>query len=457
MRMLVCCLPVPGHLGPHLALAQVLRARGHEVAVYSGASAREAVEGCGLRFVGFDPDMDRQLTGMIFPPQGSSGIATAGDRARAALRPKRIAKVAQAWLLGTAPQQLRDIPAFCAAFRPDVIVCDLTVLGPILVLKDTMSVPVAVFCVIPECPIPGPSAPPWGRGIPRPATALARARVALERRVIDWIMGDARAAANDLRRANGLPPLAGRIADEYGRVPLFMVAGAPEFDYARDDLPVCVHYVGPCTLADDGTAPPEWLRSLPPSPPVVHVTEGTVHGDPPIVLRAAAAGLAGGPFQVVLSTGGHRRPEDLDLPVAPNIRVEQIVSHHHLLPKTHVLVTTGSAGTVTRALMAGVPIVIVPIGWEHPETAQRIVETGVGLRLDPRRCTPKRLRAAVERVLGEPAYRTNARRLGDALGRQGGPARAADLIERLAGSAQSMRPKVFVTPAIGAQNPNMRQ
>ena len=78
-------------------------------------------------------------------------------------------------------------------------------------------------------------------------------------------------------------------------------------------------------------------------------------------------------MHVILTTGAHRRPDELDLgPRGANIRVEQFVPHHALFPKTDVVVTTGGAGTVTTALLAGVPLVVVPTGWDLPENAQRV-------------------------------------------------------------------------------------
>jgi UDP:flavonoid glycosyltransferase YjiC (YdhE family) len=95
------------------------------------------------------------------------------------------------------------------------------------------------------------------------------------------------------------------------------------------------------------------------------------------------------------------------------------------------MVTLGGSGGVLAALAAGVPLVIVPTEWDRPENAQRVVEAGAGLRISPRDCTPERLRAAVERVLKEPAFRANAQRLSGVFARYGGPARAAELLEDL--------------------------
>jgi len=216
-------------------------------------------------------------------------------------------------------------------------------------------------------------------------------------------------------------------------MPLYLMPSQPEFDYQRRDLPSSVQYVGPC-LWDRSRreSPPAWLTRLSTHQPVVHVTEGTVHTQTPLVLHAAAQGLGGRPMQVVMTTGTSREPEELELgPLAPNIRLTQWVAHSDLLPRTDVLVTTGGAGTVMAALHAGVPLVVVPTEWDKPENAQRVVEAGVGVRIAPHRCTPTRLRAAVEHVLGEPEYRRNAQRMSTLLARYDGPTRAAQLLEGL--------------------------
>lgn len=157
-----------------------------------------------------------------------------------------------------------------------------------------------------------------------------------------------------------------------------------------------------------------------------------MHVENPFLLRAAAQGLANLHMEIVMTAASDYEPHELDLgPRAPNIHVARWISHSDLLPNTAVIVTTGGAGTIMAALAAGVPIIVVPTEWDKPENAQRVVEIGAGLRLEPRLCTPERLRAAVERVLCDPTYRTNAGRMANLLRSYGGPARAAELLEEL--------------------------
>ncbi len=425
--------PVSGHLHPNLALARALRRRGHEVVLYSGERARAAAEREGLAFAPFQPSMDARLSELLVPADGVSPASQLATDTTGVLRVRRFAETLRRWLLDTVPEQVADLRALVETHRPDVLVDDPTLLGPILVLKDTLPVPVAVFSVLAACNVPGPDAPPWGRGLPPPRTPWTKLRAGAERVASDWLTAGVRGAANDLRARYGLPPLAGRLAEEYARVALMLVTSTPALDYERRDLPPSVRYVGACVWDGGAMADaPGWIAELRRDQPVVHVTEGTIQTRAPLVLRAAAAGLSGRPLQVVMTTGRHRRAGDLDLgPLGPNVRIEQFVPHHHLFPRTDVVVTTGGAGTVTTALLNGVPLVVVPTQWDLPENAQRIVEAGAGLRLDPGRCTPARLRRAVERVLETPRFRENARRLGAALTREGGAARAVELLEEL--------------------------
>jgi MGT family glycosyltransferase len=251
-----------------------------------------------------------------------------------------------------------------------------------------------------------------------------------------------------MRQRYGLAALPCSVTEFAGQMPLYMIPSTPEYDYERRDLPPSVHYVGPCLWDKPSHAsPPEWLAQLPSGRPLVYVTEATIGTTEPFLLKAAMSAFKDSPFDVVMTTGKQRNPAELGAP-PQNIRVESYVPQSDLLPKTAVMVTLGGSGGVLAALTLGIPLVIVPTEWDRPENAQRVVEAGAGLRLDPNRCTPERLRAAVERVLSEPSFRANAQRLSRAFGRYGGPDRAVELLENLwAASATEASAEVFAKGA----------
>jgi MGT family glycosyltransferase len=247
-----------------------------------------------------------------------------------------------------------------------------------------------------------------------------------------------RRRVNRIRAGYGLRPMGCSVNAFTGRLPLYLIPSVPELDYSRRDQPSNVHYVGPCVWTRPaGAAPPDWLGKLPADRPWVHATEGTAQYQEPFVLRATAQGLGGLPLEVILTTGqSSRDPATLGLhSLPPNVHVERWLSHEDLLPRCAAVVTTGGAATVLAALTAGVPLVVVPTFWDKSDNAQRVVEAGVGLRVAPRDCTPARMRASVMRLLEEPTFRENARRIARRFAEVPGPRRAAELLEKLAREA----------------------
>ena len=426
-RFLLTPWPLRGHINPTLAIAHALRERGHEAAFYTGASAHPIIEAEGFRCFPFKRVAEETVYAAEHPDAYSR---SARDQLRAI---RQIKRGLREWLVDTMPGQVEDLREVMAVWAPHVLVTETAMWGPFLVLSEITPTPVAVFSTFASCLLPGPESPAWGRGLPRPCTALARWRSRVQRRLIWWLSTDFRAAANAVRARYGLAPIDVTVTEFAGRMPLYLMPSVPEFDYSRCDLPDSVHYVGPCSWDKPSTElPAEWIAGLGDKWPVVHVTEATIHTHEPLLLKAAAQGLAGEPMQVVMTTGEHRSAHELNLgPLAPNIRIEAYVPHSDLMPRTSVMVCLGGAGTVFAALKAGVPLVVVPTEWDKPENAQRVVEAGAGLRIEPRQLTAARLRVAVQEVLSTSSFRDNARRLAAACNRYGGADDAARLLAAL--------------------------
>lgn len=423
-RFLITSWPFPGHLYPQISIALALRDRGHECAFYTGQKPAPVLAGEGFRHFPYQALDEEKVNDTLFSPQRASSHPTGAFG---------FARLLREWMLDTIPLQVQDIERIAAEWKPDVIVSDPCMWGPILVIREKLGIPVAISSFVPGCMIPGPDAPPFGLGLPSPRTWWARS---LSRAVSfgqSLVAADFRRAAAEIRRSYDLPPLNDTVLGYTGTVPLYLVPAAPEFDYNRRDLPSCVHYVGPCLWNKPGNLEsPPWLNEVRRDRPWVHVTEGTVHVSEPIVLRSATRGLGNLPMEVIMTTGGNRKVEEMDLgPIAPNLHIAQWVSHSDLLPVTDVMVTTGGAGSVMAALNAAVPLVLVPTEWDKPEIAQRVVESGAGLRIAPSRCNPQTVRTAVERILADPSFKANATRLSRIFASYGGPAKAAGLLEEL--------------------------
>lgn len=434
-RYLFTVWPYSGHVHPSLAIAHALRSRGHEVAFYTGNSACAAIEEEGFkafRFVKLSEDRTNELVSSNFSYKSS-----AIDQLRGA---RQLQANFRQWLLETIPDQVADIEELVQQWRPDVLMCDLAFWGPILVLRETLRIPIAVLSVAAACMLPGPDAPAWGRGLPKPRNWFMRQRSALQRKLVDFLARGFRKRADAIRASYGLPALTCSVTEFAGQMSLYIMPSTPEYDYQRRDLPGSVQYVGPCLWdKPNNTPPPEWLSELPENQPLIYVTEATVGNSDPFLLRMAAQALKNLPMQVVMTTGKQRNLAGMDSVSAPNIRVESYVPQSDILPRTSAMVTIGGSGGVLAALQEGIPLVVVPTEWDRPENAQRVVESGAGLRIDPKRCTPERLRTAVHRVLTEASFRKNARRLANAFAHYGGPIQAAQALELLT-SREPMMP-----------------
>jgi len=422
-RYLLCCWPFPGHVNPNVAVAHALRERGHEVAFYTGEEARATIEREGFEVHGFE------RVAAAWEPVRELEQRASGQRGK--WRAQTVAF--RAWLIGTVKAQVEDLEPIVERWQPDVLVSEPAMLGPITVLSETSGRPVAALATFMGTLIPGPDAPiAFGLGLPPARRASARLAKGVADRVVEWGGARFRAGLDEVRAEHGLAPLPCSINAFAARLPLFLVGNLAELDYARRDLPPSVHYVGPCSWqpADDATDA-AWLDELSRERPWVHVTEGTSNARGPFLLRAAARGLAGAPLEAVLTTG-HRDPATLGLDgVAANVHVAQFLNHADLLPRCALIVTTGGAGTILAAALAGTPQLVVPTVWDQPDNGRRLIEAGVGRVLSERRCTPARLRDAVEGLLADDGARSAAARLGARLRARGGPQRAAELLEDL--------------------------
>jgi MGT family glycosyltransferase len=424
-KFLFTVWPYPGHIHPNVAIARALGDRGHEVAFYTGGSMTEAVEGEGFRCFPFRQVDAARVEEIVLRLDALSLHWWKAASRKVLLRE---------WLLGTVEGQLQDLAAVLRVWRPDVVVCDPAMWGPLLVLQESARIPLAIMSYVAACMLPGPDGPIVGLPLPRARGPIARLGKRVLRSVGNVVAADVRREAEQLRLRHGLAPIRTSVTAYAGQMPLYLIPSTPTFDRSRSDLPRSVHYVGACQWDKPGAAPAApWLTELPRDRHVIYVTEGSMHSKPPLLLPAALRGLASLPVQVIATTGNHRDPASLDLgAIPPNARVERWVPHSDLLPHTSVVVTTGGTGTVLAALCAGVPLVVVPTAWDQPENAWRVEEAGAGIRLSPRHCTPERIRAAVDRVLNDPSYRQNARQLGRDLAGYGGAVLAADLLEDLA-------------------------
>jgi MGT family glycosyltransferase len=149
-------------------------------------------------------------------------------------------------------------------------------------------------------------------------------------------------------------------------------------------------------------------------------------GDVPL-MQGLIDSLAGAPYRVIVSMG----PQHEQLTLAENMVGEEFLPQASILPQVDLVITHGGNNTVTEALHFGKPMVLLPVFWDQHDNAQRMHETGFGIRLDTYGHDPERLRVAVGELLSDQDLTERLGAVSRRLQASPGTERAADLIEQV--------------------------
>ena len=157
------------------------------------------------------------------------------------------------------------------------------------------------------------------------------------------------------------------------------------------------------TEAPDGQVE-EWLASS--DQPVVYVSLGSFLSVRSDVLSRVAAALHGLDVRVALARGSTRLEDLGDVPAEWLVR--ESLPQVRLLQRSALAVSHGGNNSVTEALTAGVPLLLLPLSTDQFTGAAALEDAGLGMALDPNAASPEEIRAAAVQLLtlsGEPRVR----------------------------------------------------
>jgi UDP:flavonoid glycosyltransferase YjiC (YdhE family) len=97
-----------------------------------------------------------------------------------------------------------------------------------------------------------------------------------------------------------------------------------------------------------------------------------------------------------------------------NVHLVRSAPHNAVMPEVSLVIAQGGHGTVNRALINGLPLLILPMGRDQVDNAARVVAKGAGLQL-PATASEAEIAAAATRLISEPHFRLAARQLGAAI------------------------------------------
>ena len=132
--------------------------------------------------------------------------------------------------------------------------------------------------------------------------------------------------------------------------------------------------------------------------------------------------------RVIVSKG----PLGDQIRLADNMTGADFLPQPAILPLVDLVITHGGNNTVTEAFHNGLPMIVLPLFWDQVDNAQRIDETGFGVRLATYDFEDVELTGAADRLLADAALRDRLATISKRLQANPGTVRAADLIESVA-------------------------
>jgi UDP:flavonoid glycosyltransferase YjiC (YdhE family) len=417
-----------GNMSPLLTAARRLRHQGHHVRVMADPVMRSEIEAADFAWVSWR----RAPIGADADPADFSDMK---DWIRKAVFDPAAAYAAD----------IRDE----ISRLPTDAVLSLDILLGVAMGAEAAGVPLAFLS--PHVSIRTlPGMPPATSGLGQPKTAEERAEIDAANAQLEAAMDSFLPVLNGARAELGLPMLAG-VMEAFDRVDRLLLATSQAFDFQADLLPDNLRYIGP--LLDV----PNWSKFAPACSGDARTTEiRTWHApwparaDRPRVLLGCSTGAQGQrdifqriinaagmlDIDAVATTGPNVAPAELRAP--GNVYLRRGAPHDLVMREVSVVVSQGGHGTVTRALVQGLPQLILPMARDQAANAARIEAKGAGLRLPPT-ASEIEIASAVNRLLTEPHFKTAARRVGEAVRADMEDSILVDEMESIAAAGRAAR------------------
>jgi UDP:flavonoid glycosyltransferase YjiC (YdhE family) len=394
MRVLFTNQPSMGHWHPLVPLAQALQARGHEIAFASTPNFSPIIEAKGFRC--FRAGVDE-----------SDEEVQERRKQQATRTPGEAANFMQSSVFaGTrAEHSLPDLLQIMRGWQPNVVVRENTEYAG---------------CIAAE-----------HGGFPHAVVQITAPRASLLQ-IVD-------APLRRLRASVGLPPC--EPAEMLHRY-LYLSPRPQSLWNPAVQVPPTMFTYRFAGFSQSGEEElPDWVAQLDGGTPTIYATLGTMQNHRTEIFLAILEAFREEPINLILTVGRNRDPLEFGEQPAHvyHVYIERYIPQNLLLPHCSMIITHGGSGTMMDALSLGLPMVIIPIGADQPENAERCAEAGVARVIEPSGRTPEAIREATRAVLQDPKYRQAAQRIQKEIEEMSGLEYPVALLERLAAERTPLR------------------
>lgn len=405
-----------GNVPPALEAARRMAARGHHVRLMADPCVEDEARAAGLEFVPWTSAPSRRRRGerAEYMRDWDGCTAEVG-----------FARLAEGLMCGPAGAFAADVLAELERRPADVIVSSEMLFG-VMIAAERAGLPLAILTAnVSLFPVPG--VPPFGPGFFPPRTEEDRrvqAQAAADyRSMFNALLG----RLNEARTTLGLAPL-GDVFEQLDVAERVLLGTSAAFDFDSTGLPPGTRYVGP--MLEDPTWVTPWSSPWPASStePLVAVAFSTTYQAQCRTVQRTMEALRRLPVRGLVTLGPAIDRERFEVP--PNVVVCASAPHSRVFEEASVVVTHGGHGTVVRGLVAGAPLLVIPMGRDQNDNAARVVARGAGLMLASD-ASSDRIHDALRTLLDEPRYRRDAAALGHALRADAAASPLVDELESL--------------------------
>jgi MGT family glycosyltransferase len=247
--------------------------------------------------------------------------------------------------------------------------------------------------------------------------------------------GDMHAAFNEFVQERGAPPLPDlEFIHESPWLNLYVYPAEADYERSQPLAPTWHRLESSVRGTDDAWEPPAELAGG--DGALIYLSLGSLASADTELMRSLVAALADSPHRFVVSKG----PQADTYELAGNMVGAEFLPQASILPQIDLVITHGGNNTVTECFHFGKPMVALPVFWDQYDNAQRVDETGFGVRLPTYAFEAGELRGAIDRLLADELLRARMGRIAQRLQANPGTERAADLIERLASTREPVTP-----------------
>jgi UDP:flavonoid glycosyltransferase YjiC (YdhE family) len=369
MKILFASSPGVGHVQPAIGLALAARKRGHEIAWATARDTASLLEAQSIRV--FDAGEPLAACRAEYRARWPDAVNHVGQGGAAFTFPRQFGNVIATSMLPGLERAIRD-------FRPHLIVSETgAAAAPLAARKFGVRQVTHAF------------------GLPMPASTLhaTRKEIAPLWQAAGW----------------DVPEFAGLY--DHGTIEISvpsLQAACPNPVLAKKtwlQQPSSIT-AGPSDQLPDGLR--EFLNSQS-KRPIIYVTFGTIFNkNESFTAALKAAPKVDALFVATMGAGDSAIPNES---CASNVWIGDYVPQSLLLPLCSAVVSHAGSGTLTGAMSHGLPQLCLPQGADQFRNADALAKCGAGISLEGDDVNESSIANAIQRLLDDPLFRSNAERL----------------------------------------------